>query len=203
MSHTWNPDLSLLLSTLPTSDRQHLQAHLMPIELQENQTLYESNKVLNDVFFPTSATISLRYVLQDGAQTEIAEIGNEGMAGISVLLKGNTTPSRAVVQCAGYAYRLCAADLYKLLDCSPTAATLFSRYTLALMMHIAQTGVCNRHHDTEQRFCRWLLAAADRRRSQEVAVTQEQIANILGVRRAGERRVGKHGVAGTMHIRVS
>ena len=147
--------------------------------------LYESGAHLRYVYFPTTSIISLLYVMEDGASAEIAIVGNEGLLGISLFMGGNTTPSRAVVQSAGMAYRL-KADLLKteFARFGPTMH-LFLRYTQALITQMAQTAVCNRHHSLDQQLCRWLLLSLDRLQTNDLSMTQELIANMLGVRREG------------------
>jgi len=147
--------------------------------------LYESGAHLRYVYFPTTSIISLLYVMEDGASAEIAIVGNEGLLGISLFMGGNTTPSRAVVQSAGMAYRL-KADLLKteFARFGPTMHLLL-RYTQALITQMAQTAVCNRHHSLDQQLCRWLLLSLDRLQTNDLSMTQELIANMLGVRREG------------------
>ncbi len=147
--------------------------------------LYESGAKLQHVYFPTTCIISLLYVMEDGASAEIAVVGNEGILGISLFMGGNTTPSRAIVQSAGHAYRL-KADLLKdeFERYGPTMHLLL-RYTQALITQMAQTAVCNRHHSVDEQLCRWLLLSLDRMASNELTMTQELIANMLGVRREG------------------
>ena len=149
------------------------------------EALYESGGRLQHVYFPTTSIVSLLYVLEDGASAEIAVVGNEGILGISLFMGGETTPSRAVVQSAGYGYRL-AAQLLKLeFNRAGPVLHLLLRYTQALITQMAQTAVCNRHHTVEQQLCRWLLLSLDRLSSESISMTQELIANMLGVRREG------------------
>ena len=162
--------------------------------------LYESGDKLRHVYFPTTCIISLLYVMEDGASAEIAVVGNEGILGISLFMGGNTTPSRAIVQSAGHAYRL-KADLLKdeFERYGPTMHLLL-RYTQALITQMAQTAVCNRHHSVDQQLCRWLLLSLDRLASNELTMTQELIANMLGVRREGvTEAAGKLQDAGLIH----
>jgi CRP-like cAMP-binding protein len=147
--------------------------------------VYESGEALAYVYFPTDSIVSLLYVMQDGASAEIAVTGYEGLVGIALFMGGETTPSRAVVQSAGFAYRLKAAFLKKEFDDGGPLQHLALRYTQALITQMAQTAVCNRHHSVEQQLCRWLLLSLDRLSSNELTMTQELIANMLGVRREG------------------
>ena len=149
------------------------------------EALYESGGQLHHVYFPTTSIVSLLYVMADGASAEIAVVGNEGILGISLFMGGETTPSRAVVQSAGYGYRLRAQLLKQEFDRGGPVMHLLLRYTQALITQMAQTAVCNRHHSVEQQLCRWLLLSLDRLSSNELTMTQELIANMLGVRREG------------------
>jgi CRP-like cAMP-binding protein len=147
--------------------------------------LYESGDKLQYVYFPTTSIISLLYVMEDGASAEIAVVGNEGILGISLFMGGETTPSRAIVQSAGHAFRLRAALLKEEFARYGPTMHLLLRYTQALITQMAQTAVCNRHHSVDQQLCRWLLLSLDRLRSSQLSMTQELIANMLGVRREG------------------
>ena len=147
--------------------------------------LYESGVALQHVYFPADCIISLLYVMENGASAEIAVVGNEGMVGISLFMGGDTTPSRAVVQSAGHAYRLKGSLLKEEFARSGAAQHLLLRYTQALLTQMAQTAVCNRHHTVEQQLCRWLLLSLDRLSDNKLTMTQELIANMLGVRREG------------------
>jgi CRP-like cAMP-binding protein len=147
--------------------------------------LYESGGKLQHVYFPTTSIVSLLYVMTDGASAEIAVVGNEGILGISLFMGGETTPSRAVVQSAGYGYRLKAKLLKQEFGRGGPVMRLLLRYTQALITQMAQTAVCNRHHSVEQQLCRWLLLSLDRLSTFELTMTQELIANMLGVRREG------------------
>jgi CRP-like cAMP-binding protein len=149
------------------------------------EALYESGGHLQHVYFPTTSIVSLLYVLADGASAEIAVVGNEGILGISLFMGGETTPSRAVVQSAGYGYRLKAQLLKQEFNRAGPVLHLLLRYTQALITQMAQTAVCNRHHSVEQQLCRWLLLSLDRLSSDSLTMTQELIANMLGVRREG------------------
>jgi CRP-like cAMP-binding protein len=149
------------------------------------EVLYESGGRLHHVYFPTTSIVSLLYVLENGASAEIAVVGNEGILGISLFMGGETTPSRAIVQSAGFGYRLKAQLLKQEFDRGGPVLRLLLRYTQALITQMTQTAVCNRHHSVEQQLCRWLLLSLDRLPSDEVSMTQELIANMLGVRREG------------------
>jgi len=149
------------------------------------EALYESGGHLQHVYFPTTSIVSLLYVLEDGASAEIAVVGNEGILGIAIFMGGETTPSRAIVQSAGYGYRLKAHLLKQEFNRAGPVLHLLLRYTQALITQMTQTAVCNRHHAVEQQLCRWLLLSLDRLRSNELIMTQELIANMLGVRREG------------------
>ena len=147
--------------------------------------LYESGSTLSHVYFPTTAIVSLLYVMENGASAEIAVVGNEGIVGISLFMGGESTPSRAVVQSAGQGFRLTAQTIKDEFDRSGPVMHLLLRYTQALITQMAQTAVCNRHHTLDQQLCRWLLLSLDRLRGSELVMTQELIANMLGVRREG------------------
>ena len=180
-----NPHQNHLLDALPPGDYERLAAHLELIPMRLGDVLYESGDKLRHVYFPTTSIISLLYVMEDGASAEIAVVGNEGILGISLFMGGETTPSRAIVQSAGHAFRLQAALLKEeFARYGPTMDVLL-RYTQALITQMAQTAVCNRHHSVDQQLCRWLLLSLDRLRSSQLTMTQELIANMLGVRREG------------------
>ena len=149
------------------------------------KVLYESGATMSHVYFPTTAIVSLLYVMENGASAEIAIVGHEGILGISLFMGGNSTPSRAVVQSAGQAFRLRAAYLEEEFNKAGSVLHLLLRYTQALITQMAQTAVCNRYHSLDQQLCRWLLLSLDRLRGDELVMTQELIANTLGVRREG------------------
>ncbi|PXW94429.1 CRP-like cAMP-binding protein [Sphaerotilus hippei] len=174
-----------LLAALPPPERVRWQPRLEPVDLVLGQVLYESGVALGHVYFPTTAIVSLLYVMEDGASAEIAVVGHEGLVGISLFMGGESTPSRAVVQSAGQGYRLKAADLKEAFNRSGPVMHLLLRYTQALITQMAQTAVCNRHHTLDQQLCRWLLLSLDRLQGSELVMTQELIANMLGVRREG------------------
>ena len=149
------------------------------------KVLYESGSRLTHVYFPTTSIVSLLYVMEDGASAEIAVVGNEGIVGISLFMGGESTPSRALVQSAGQGYRLKADLMLQEFSRAGAVMHLLLRYTQALITQMAQTAVCNRHHSLDQQLCRWLLLSLDRLHSKELVMTQELIANMLGVRREG------------------
>jgi CRP-like cAMP-binding protein len=171
-----------------------------PITLPLGDALYESGDRLNHVYFPTTAIVSLLYVMENGASAEIAIVGNEGIVGIALFMGGETMPSRAVVQSAGDAYRLKGQVLTQEFNRAGALQHLLLRYTLAMLTQMAQTAVCNRHHSVDQQLCRWLLLSLDRLPANELSMTQELIANMLGVRREGvTEAAGKLQHAGLIH----
>ena len=174
-----------LLDALPAGDYARLKSHLELIPLELGKVLYEPGARLRHVYFPTTSIVSLLYVMEDGASAEIAVVGNEGMLGISLFMGGETTPSHAVVQSAGFGVRLKAQLLKDEFARFGPMMHLLLRYTQALITQMAQTAVCNRHHSVDQQLCRWLLLSLDRLASNELSMTQELIANMLGVRREG------------------
>jgi CRP-like cAMP-binding protein len=175
----------MLLAALPPIEWQRWEAQLESIALPLGQVLYESGGTLSHVYFPTDAIVSLLYVMENGASAEIAVVGNEGLVGVSLFMGGESTPSRAVVQSAGSGYRLRAQLVKEEFNRSGPVLHLLLRYTQALITQMAQTAVCNRHHSLDQQLCRWLLLSLDRLRDNELIMTQELIANMLGVRREG------------------
>lgn len=185
MTLTADPSLNHLLAALPLAELGRWLPQLEWVEMPLGQVLYESGRTLGHVYFPTSAIVSLLYVMENGASAEIAVVGNEGLVGISLFMGGNSTPSRAVVQSAGAGYRLKAVLMKDEFDRAGPVMHLLLRYTQALITHMAQTAVCNRHHSLDQQLCRWLLLSLDRLKSNELVMTQELIANMLGVRREG------------------
>ena len=180
-----SPRKNLLLAALPVADFRRLQPHLEPIALPLGLALYESGDRQAYVYFVTEGIVSLLYVMENGASAEIAVAGNEGLVGVSLFMGGGSTPSRAIVQSAGHAYRLGAEILKREFDRGGPLQHLLLRYTQALITQMAQTAVCNRHHSLEQQLCRWLLLSLDRLPSNDLRMTQELIANMLGVRREG------------------
>ena len=174
-----------LLAVLPEVEWTRVAPHLLPVDMQLGQVVYESGDRLDHVYFPATSIISLLYVMEDGASAEIAIVGNEGVVGIALFMGGETMPNRAVVQSAGRAYRLDARIMKEEFHRAGPVQRLLLRYTQALITQMAQTAVCNRHHSIDQQLCRWLLLSLDRLPSNELNMTQELIANMLGVRRAG------------------
>jgi CRP-like cAMP-binding protein len=185
VTDTYNPRQNQLLAALPQADFDRLSPHLELVRMPLGKVLYESGEHLKHVYFPTTSIVSLLYVMADGASAEIAVVGNEGILGISLFMGGETTPSRAVVQSAGYGYRLKPQLLKQEFNRAGPIMHLLLRYTQALITQMAQTAVCNRHHTVDQQLCRWLLMSLDRLPSNELTMTQELIANMLGVRREG------------------
>jgi CRP-like cAMP-binding protein len=185
MPSAHDPVQNYLLAALPAGDRMRLFPRLELFPLPLGGVLYESGSELKHVYFPTEGIVSLLYVMQDGSSAEIAVVGNEGAVGISLFMGGESTPSRAVVQSAAFAYRLKADALKIEFARGGELQHLLLRYTQALITQMAQTAVCNRHHSVEQQLCRWLLLSLDRLPSNELTMTQELIANMLGVRREG------------------
>ena len=179
------PTRNHLLAALPKSDYQRLATHLEPIPLPLGWSVYEPGSPMEHVFFPTDGIISLLYVMENGASAEIAVTGNEGLVGIALFMGGESTPSRAVVQSAGQAYRLRADFLKEEFERGGELQHLLLRFTQALITQMAQTAVCNRHHTLDQQLCRWLLLSLDRLPGNELLMTQELISNMLGVRREG------------------
>ncbi|QOT79140.1 Crp/Fnr family transcriptional regulator [Cupriavidus basilensis] len=174
-----------LLAVLPEEEWARLAPQLVLVDLPLGQVIYESGDRLNHVYFPTTSIISLLYVMENGASAEIAIVGNEGMVGIALFMGGETTPSRAIVQSAGTAYRLDSATVKAEFNRAGPMQRLLLRYTQALITQMAQTAVCNRHHSIEQQLCRWLLLSMDRLPTNKLKMTQELIANMLGARRSG------------------
>ena len=174
-----------LLGALPDAEWQRWLPHLEPVELPLGQVLYESGITLQHVYFPTTAIVSLLYLLENGSSAEIAVVGNEGIVGISLFMGGDSTPSRALVQSAGKGFRLTAQWIKDEFDRAGPVLHLLLRYTQALITQMAQTAVCNRHHTLDQQLCRWLLLSLDRLQGSQLVMTQELIANMLGVRREG------------------
>jgi CRP-like cAMP-binding protein len=174
-----------LLQVMPDDAWARLQPHLELVELPLGQVLYESGTALSHAYFPTTSIVSLLYVMENGASAEIAVVGLEGIVGVSLFMGGETTPSRAVVQSAGHAFRVNARTLKQEFDTAGPVLHLLLRYTQSLIAQMAQTAVCNRHHSLDQQLCRWLLLSLDRLPGNELVMTQELIANMLGVRREG------------------
>jgi CRP-like cAMP-binding protein len=179
-----SPQQNHLLASLPESVMARWTPLLEPVDMPLGSVLYESGLELSHVYFPTTAIVSLLYVMENGASAEIAVAGHEGLVGISLFMGGGTTPSRAVVQSAGRGYRM-KAETIKTEFKHPPVMHLLLRYTQALITQMAQTAVCNRHHSLDQQLCRWLLLSLDRLNGRELIMTQELISNMLGVRREG------------------
>jgi CRP-like cAMP-binding protein len=195
-----SPKQNHLLAVLPKSESERLIPHLELVPLPLGEALYESGDHLNHVHFPTTAIVSLLYVMENGASAEIAVVGNEGIVGIALFMGGETMPNRAVVQSAGHAYRLDGRLLKQEFNRAGVLQHLLLRYTLAMLTQMAQTAVCNRHHSVDQQLCRWLLLSLDRLPANELSMTQELIANMLGVRREGvTEAAGKLQSAGLIH----
>ncbi|HEV8689364.1 MAG TPA: Crp/Fnr family transcriptional regulator [Ideonella sp.] len=180
-----DPRKNHLLAALPEAEWQRWKPQLEWVDLPLGHVMYESGRTLSHVYFPTSAIVSLLYVMEDGASAEIAVVGNEGIVGVSLFMGGESTPSRAVVQSAGQGFRLRAALMLEEFNRAGPVLHLLLRYTQALITQMAQTAVCNRHHSLDQQLCRWLLLSLDRLQGNELVMTQELIANMLGVRREG------------------
>jgi CRP-like cAMP-binding protein len=194
------PSLNRLLAALPSDIYERLRPNLELVPLKLGASIYEAGGKQAYVYFPTNAIVSLLYVMKDGASAEIAVVGNEGIVGIALFMGGETTPSRAVVQSAGHAHRLSSKLLKREFESGGALQHLLLRYTQALITQMAQTAVCNRHHSIEQQLCRWLLLSADRLPTNELTMTQELIANMLGVRREGvTAAAGKLQDAGLIH----
>ena len=197
MDNAHNPNQNYLLAALPTAEFERLAPQLEWVAMPLGEVLYESGGQLQYAYFPATAIVSLHYVTESGASSEIAGVGNEGIVGISLFMGGNTTPSRAIVQTAGYGYRLKARVLMEEFNRiggrrAGVMHHLLLRYTQALLTQISQTAVCNRHHTVEQQLCRWLLLTLDRLPSNELTMTQELIASMLGVRREGITEAAGH-----------
>ena len=185
MPGSHDPQQNRLLAALSPPERERLYPHLRLVPLQLGKVLYEPGDVLRHVYFPTDSIVSLLYVLADGASAEISVVGNEGLIGIALFMGGETTPSRAIVQSAGHAYRLIGQQLKDEFHRNGELQLLLLRYTQALITQMAQTAVCNRHHSVDQQLARWLLLSLDRLSANQLTMTQELIANMLGVRREG------------------
>jgi CRP-like cAMP-binding protein len=203
-----SPKQNDLLAALSAAEFKRLRSHLEPVEMPLGEVVYESGRTLDHVYFPTNCIVSLLYVLENGASAEIAVVGHEGVVGISIFMGGESTPSRAVVQSAGGAYRLPQQLMKDEFNRGGAMQHLMLRYTQSLITQMTQTAVCNRHHSVDQQLCRWLLLSIDRLPSPELTMTQELIANMLGVRREGvTEAAGKLQKAGVIsyqrgHIKV-
>src|SRR5579863_109812 len=186
------PRQNQLLAALPPDVYARLEPHLEPISMELGWALYESGATQGYVYFPTTSIVSLLYVMEDASSAEIAIVGNEGLVGIALFMGGESTTSRAVVQSAGAAFRLKAGLMKAEFNKGGDLQHILLRYTQALITQMAQTAVCNRHHSVEQQLCRWLLLSVDRLPSNELTMTQELIANMLGVRREGVTEAAGH-----------
>jgi len=202
-----SPRQNHLLGAIPVAEYEHIFPYLEWVQMPLGKVLYESGDKLHHAYFPTTCIVSKLYVMENGASAEIAVIGNDGMIGVALFMGGGTMPNRAVVQSEGYAYRLRAHRLIQQFDRfggrrSGTLRHLLLRYTQALLTQMAQTAACNRHHSVDQQLCRWLLLSLDRLASNELIMTQELIANMLGVRREGvTEAAGKLHKAGLIDYR--
>lgn len=179
------PQQNKLLGALPPADFKHISPHLALVNLSLGQVLYEPGVLMRSAYFPIDCIVSLIYVMINGASTEIGIIGNEGVVGVSLFMVGQSTPSRAVVQSSGYAYRLSGQAVRDEFERGGAMQHVLLRYTQSLIAQMAQTAACNRHHALDQQLCRWLLLSLDRLNSNELYMTQVMIANMLGVRREG------------------
>lgn len=176
---------NLLLGALSVEARERLLPHLEPVSLSLGKALYESGDAMRHVYFPNDSIVSLLYVMKDGASAEISVVGNEGLVGIALFMGGESTPSRAIVQSAGTAFKLPGQQLKDEFNRHEDLQHLLLRYTQSLITQMSQTAVCNRHHSIDQQLCRWLLLSLDRLPGNKLAMTQELIADMLGVRREG------------------
>jgi CRP-like cAMP-binding protein len=202
MSSPHNPNQNHILAALPEAEFGRLAPHLELVPMLLGQTLYEPGGQLQHVYFPTTAIVSLLYVMESGSSAEIAGVGNEGILGISLFMGGDTTPSSAVVQTAGHGYRLPGRLLKDEFNRGGLMLSLLLRYTQALLTQMCQTAACNRHHAIDQQLCRWLLLTLDRLPSNELVMTQELVASALGVRREGiTEAAGKLQRAGVIRYR--
>jgi CRP-like cAMP-binding protein len=197
-----DPRSNRLLAALPDAEWKRWLPQLEPVDMPLGQVLYEPGSRLAHVYFPTTSIVSLLYVMEDGASAEIAVVGNEGIVGISLFMGGESTPSRALVQSAGKGLRLRADVMLQEFNRAGPVLHLLLRYTQALITQMAQTAVCNRHHSVDQQLCRWLLLSLDRLDTNDLVMTQELIANMLGVRREGVTEAAGHlQHAGLIHYR--
>jgi CRP-like cAMP-binding protein len=185
METTISPQQNRILNELSPEERERLFPQLSLVKLQRGAVLYESGDTLRHIYFPTDSIVSLLYILEDGSSAEISVVGNDGAVGVALFMGGNSTTNRAIVQSAGSAYRLTGRYLKREFLRHGELMQALLRYTQALLTQMAQTAVCNRHHTVDQQLCRWLLLSLDRRSSNTLTMTQELIANMLGVRREG------------------
>ena len=202
MTEPHSPRQNHLLDALPALEFERLLTQMELVPMPLGNVLYESGGKLDYVYFPTTCIISLLYVMENGASAEIAVVGNEGIVGVALFMGGQTMPNRAIVQSAGFAYRLRGPLMQQEFDRYGALMRLLLRYTQALITQMAQTAVCNRHHSVDQQLCRWLLLSLDRLASDDLVMTQELIANMLGVRREGvTEAAGKLQLAGLIEYR--
>jgi CRP-like cAMP-binding protein len=187
-----DPRQNRLLAALPAAEWARLAPHLEPVDMPLGKVLYESGSKLTHVYFPTTAIVSLLYVMKDGSSAEIAVVGYEGIVGVSLFMGADSTPSRALVQSAGAGFRLKANLMLHEFNLAGPVAHLLLRYTQALITQMSQTAACNRHHSLDQQLCRWLLLSLDRLHCRDLVMTQELIANMLGVRREGVTEAASH-----------
>jgi CRP-like cAMP-binding protein len=185
MGASAQPSQNHLIAALPSAEAKRWLPLLESVDMPLGSVLYESGGTLRHVYFPTTSIVSLLYVMENGASAEIAVVGNEGIVGVSIFMGGESTPSRAVVQSAGHGFRLQANTMKEEFNRAGPVLHLFLRYTQALITQMSQTAVCNRHHTLDQQLCRWLLLSLDRLQGNQLVMTQELIANMLGVRREG------------------
>ena len=185
MTDHYDPRQNRLLNVLPETEYERLFPHLELVHMPLGDVLYEPGSQLRHAYFPTTCIVSLLYVLENGASAEIAVVGNDGLIGLALFMGGGSMPNRAVVQSAGHAYRLQGPVVIQEFNRNGAMLHLVLRYTQALITQMAQTAVCNRHHSVDQQLCRWLLLSLDRLPGNELTMTQELIANMLGVRREG------------------
>ncbi len=185
MASPHSPNQNHLLAALPASEFERLEARLELVPMLLGQSLYGPGEQMQHAYFPTTSIVSLHYVMESGASAETAGVGNEGVVGVSLFMGGDTTPSSAVVQTAGHAYRLAGRVLKQEFNRGGLMQHLLLRYTQALITQMIQTAACNRHHSVEQQLCRWLLLTLDRTPMHELVMTQELVASMLGVRREG------------------
>ena len=177
------PNANRLLAALPAEDYERLLPHLKPVTFSLGEVIYESQRVMEHVYFPTTSHVSLLYTMLNGATAEVGLVGNEGLVGIALFMGGDTTPNRAIVQGAGEAFQMSAAAMQEEFRRGGAFQSALLRYTQTLITQISQTAVCNRLHTTEQRLCRWILMTHDRVRSDELQMTHEFISNMLGIQR--------------------
>jgi len=185
MNNPGGPRQNHLLDALPEEVYERMASQLERVPMKLGEVLYESGGELRYAYFPTNCIVSLLYVMENGASAEIAVVGNEGLIGVALFMGGGTMPNRAVVQSGGFAYRLRGSLMMQEINRNGSLLRLLLRYTQALITQMAQTAVCNRHHTLDQQLCRWLLLSLDRLTNNELTMTQELIANMLGVRREG------------------